>query len=389
MAEALSEGFELPPISPARYEGNVVSLDDRRDAAAWEAVAAADRAVAENRHADALALLDGLDAGRASAAGFRALLIRSWASLTLGRVDDALAFAQRAHEVAAAPGFTEVDRAEALYHLGCCRFKRAESAKATSLFTVALQICDESRLPCDRLRAHVLEWRSRCYQLQRDWQAARADAERALELACGIDDRPAAAHAYFQASIVAERTGDARLARFYAEEAEAIYRSTGDALMLARILNNLGGLLFLLGDEDGALARLDDALAAGREAGSDADVAQATSSIAQVHLRSGRAEAAEEHARAALAVLAGRVDFLDEIGNVQLVLGRALAARGQADEAGAVFAEAEESFRRLGSQSHLAAVWIAQGDLARETGDTGTGALLYRRAAESLQDFRF
>ena len=36
-----------------------------------------------------------------------------------------------------------------------------------------------------------------------------------------------------------------------------------------------------------------------------------------------------------------------------------------------------------------AAAWIAQGDLATTRGDEGRAAVLYRRAAETLQDFRF
>ena len=56
---------------------------------------------------------------------------------------------------------------------------------ALSLFTEALKLADASGLPCDRLRAHMLEWRSRCYRRQRDYEAAREDIERALELAEG------------------------------------------------------------------------------------------------------------------------------------------------------------------------------------------------------------
>ena len=122
------------------------------------------------------------------------------------------------------------------------------------------------------------------------------------------------------------------------------------------------------------------------EVGDDADAAYAISSLAQVNQRMGEHKLAEEQARQALELLEGREDLLDEIGNAQLVLGRALLEQERLAEAG-------DAFRRRGqlgqisSASHMAAVWVARatGDAA---GDDRTAARLYRRAAETLQDFR-
>src|SRR3712207_8000296 len=75
------------------------------------------------------------------------------------------------------------DRADVLFRLGACRYNLSSIATAVSLLTQALELADASSLPCDRLRSLILEWRSRCYQRQRDWEAAREDVERALELA--------------------------------------------------------------------------------------------------------------------------------------------------------------------------------------------------------------
>jgi tetratricopeptide (TPR) repeat protein len=81
--------------------------------------------------------------------------------------------------------------------------------------------------------------------------------------------------------------------------------------------------------------------------------------------------------------------MLDEIGNARIVLGRALLEQGRLDEAEAEFASAEDAFAKLSSASHRAAAWIAQGDLATKRGDERRAAVLYRRAAETLQDVRF
>ena len=189
------------------------------------------------------------------------------------------------------PEFTDVDRAEVLFRLGCCRWNLSSIATAAALFTEALDLADRSGLPSDRLRSNILGWRSRCHQRQRDWEAAREDVERALELAEALDDEKTIAHHYFQASLIAERKGQWVLARTYAEKAKSIYEKLADQVNASKLLNNLGGLNFLLGKPDEAVAYLKDAFRVALDVGSPVDAAYAVSSLAQVHLtdRSARA----------------------------------------------------------------------------------------------------
>jgi tetratricopeptide (TPR) repeat protein len=193
----------------------------------------------------------------------------------------------------------------------------------------------------------------------------------------------------FQASMIAERGGHTLRARTLAERAKTLYEEHGDRVNLGRMLNNLGGLNYLLGKSDDAVTHLKQAFAIALETGSDADAAQAVSSLAQVHLGAGEYQLAEEQARHALQLLAGRDDFLDEIGSAQIVLGRSLLEQERLDEAEGVFTEAEASLTQLSSASHAAQAWTAQGDLASRRGDVQSAATLYRRAAEALQDVRF
>jgi tetratricopeptide (TPR) repeat protein len=219
--------------------------------------------------------------------------------------------------------------------------------------------------------------------------AARADVAEALELSERLGDRDALAHGYFQASIIAERNGQWVLARSHAERAKALYEEQDDRLYVGRLLNNLGGLTFLLGDAEKAVELLREAFTVALEVDSRPDAAQAVSSLAQVHLRTGDAEIAEEQARQALTLLDGRVDFLDEQGNAQLVLGRALLEQGRLDEAEEALAASEDTFEQLALTSHRAAAWSAQAELSIHRGDKDKALALYRRAAETLQDFRF
>jgi len=158
---------------------------------------------------------------------------------------------------------------------------------------------------------------------------------------------------------------------------------------VGELTNNLGGLNFLLGKPDEAVALLKQAFAIALDTGREGDAGRVVSSLAQVHLRTGEIGQAEEQARHALRLLEGREDYVDEIGSAQLVLGRALLEQGRLDEAEAAFTAAESSFGQLGSASHRASAWVARGDLAAARGDHKLAADLYKSAAEALQDVRF
>jgi tetratricopeptide (TPR) repeat protein len=368
-----------------------VSTDERNRVES--VIARAEASLEKNEYDEAVQALADVKAPLAAVASpeleLRALLAEAWGSMYQGEVRKAIAILEEARELAEGPLFTDVERADVLYRLGCCRYKLSSISTAVSLYSEAYELATRSGLPADRLRAHILEWRSRCYQRQRDFEAAREDVERALELAEGLDDTQTMAHVYFQASLVAERTGHWVLARTYAERAKERYQEVADEVNVGKLLNNLGGLNFLLGKPDRAIEYLKDAFRVALETDNEIDAAYAISSLAQVHQRIGENAQAEEQARRALELLAGREDLLDEIGNVQLVLGRALLEQDRVDEAGEAFALAEASFAKISSASHKAAAWVAQGDIAARRGDDRDAAQLYRRAAETLQDFRF
>jgi tetratricopeptide (TPR) repeat protein len=306
-----------------------------------------------------------------------------------GELDEALALLRTAKEVAHRPGFNDVDRADVLHRIGCVRVRRGAIARAVSDFSLALELCDRSNRPCDRLRADILEWRSRCFDRQRDFDSARADVERALELADSTGNVRAAADVNFRAAGIAQREGKWLVARFYAEKAKDLYEECSDLGNVGRVLNDLGGIMFLLDEHDTAVAYLKRAVKVLFDAAGDVESGYAVSSLAQVYLRTGQPKLAEKQARAAIKLLGGREDALDEVGNVQLVLGRALLEQGRLDAAEKAFVAAEGAFSNRESVSLIAAAWMARGDLASARDDFAGAAALYRQAAQALQDFKF
>jgi tetratricopeptide (TPR) repeat protein len=387
--ESTTELLSLPPVTPAFMQAPSVPGSGRAETTT--ALAKAQRFVEAHRYQDAVDALGHVHVPSASAPdlALRVLHCESWARLYLGDVQTADAIAERARALSETSTFSDLERAESLFRLGCCRLKLTRVTNAVSLFTLALRLAEHAGLEGDRVRAKAFEWRARCYQLQREWDAAESDAQSAVELAQQVGDGRIEALAKMQCSLIAERRGDPLLARFYAERARTLASEHGDRQTEARILNNLGGLSYLLGEPEVAVSYLKEAFALSLEIGNDADAAQAVSSLAQVHLRCGAPQLAEEQARHALSILAERADYVDERGNVHLVLGRALLEQSREDDALKEFAAAEWLFESLGSASHVAAAWMAQGDLYGRRGDHEAATALFRRAAESLQDFNF
>src|ERR671931_1283108 len=361
-------------------------------------VSAGERARVDAALAQAEALLEGrrnpeaieaFERVRPAAAGtglaeleVRAIAGEATARMREGQVREAIVLLDRARQLTESPAFDDVERADILFRLGVARYKLSSVQTALNLFDAALELAERSDLPSDHLRSNILAWRSRCYRRRRDLEAAREDVERALELAEGLNDRHTTADIFFQASIIADREGHWVLARSYAERAKAIYEEISDRRNLGRLMNNLGGINFLLGNPDEAVELLKEAFRLHLEAGSNAQAAYSVSSIADVHLKTGDVQKAEEQARHALRLLGDRVDFLDGIGMAQLVLGRALLEQDRLDEADEAFKAAESVFDQLSSGSHRAAAWVAQGDLAAKRGEDHDAARLYRKAAE-------
>src|SRR6185437_11147325 len=321
-----------------------VSADERAKAEAI--LARADALSQEHKFPEAIAeytrALPAVLGTGAAELRVRALNGEAMAQAQAGDVKSALALLAEARGLVESETFTDVDRADVLYRLGVCRYKLSSISTAVALFDEALSLAERSGLPCDELKLNIFAWRSRCYRRQRDYEASREDGERALELAEALRDARALAPMDFQ-----------------------------------------------LGNPDNAIERFKQAYAIALEVDRAEDAATAVNSLAQVHLRTGDVKRAEEQARHALEIIGEREDMLDEVGNARLVLGRALLEQGRLDEAESAFAGSEDAFAQLSSASHRAAAWIAQGDLATRRGEERRAAVLYRRAAEALQDFRF
>ena len=295
MARQASRGRSVVPLSG-------VSTDERGRVEAL--LSRAEALTQGHAYKDAIAVYE--EARQAVAAtnsvelDVRARAGESWARMQEGDVRTAIELLNGARGLTEGSVFSDVDRADIDFRLGVCRYKLSSIGTAVALFNEALKLAESSELPCDTLRSDIFHWRSRCHRRQRDFEAAREDVERALELAQGLGDRAMMANAYFQASLVAERTGHWLLSRNYAEQAKKLFQELEDERNVGRLLINLGGLNLLLGKPQEAIQHLKASFAVAVEVDSQGDAAQAMGGLATVHLHLGGWDEADEHARHAL-----------------------------------------------------------------------------------------
>jgi tetratricopeptide (TPR) repeat protein len=306
-----------------------------------------------------------------------------------GHVREAVDQLAIASQLADEADVADVTRAALMMKLGVGRLKLGSTTVATGLLTEALKLAESSALASDRLIVEILHWRCACYQRLKDVESAREDATRALELAEHLADPRVTGQVYLQASLVAEREGRYVLARKYAENAQTKFEEASDEVKVGSILNNLGIYQFLLGKPDDALASFSKAYSIFLDAGEGALSAAVVGSIANVHLETGDAVKAEEQARYSIELFGEVGERLGELGESQLVLGRALLVQARLDEAHDVLVLAKQTFESIRATSHLARTLVAEGDLEAARNDLGRAAELYRQATDLLQDIRF
>ena len=306
------------------------------------------------------------------------------ALIRLGRLEEAAGLLHGARELPAS-GNSATERAEIEYLAALHDYAAANISGAQAGFGRALGLLDDAEEPNERLRSDIHQWRSRCFRRERDWDAAREDIERALELCEALGDVYRTGEVTFQASLVAERQGRWVLARRYAETCRDLFGSIGDVVSVGRVLNNLAGLNHLLENDEVAIEQLREAFQIFVDANLEVEAGYVLSSLAEIHRGRGDVDEAEKAAVRALALLEGRVDHVQEIGTAQLVLARTLLERGDLEGAEEMLVSVDESYALTESVSHRARSWMTRADLELQRANEAEAARLYRQAAVALQ----
>ena len=181
-ADAVANGcgaslLELPPVT---------TLTLVRDDVADALVARRGARRASNRHDEAVVALEALwlNVRGDAALALRQRLALSWSEMyarrprRAGRAARARRRASLSRRASTPPTAPTCSSAAA-----ASPSSAATSPKRSRASRGALELNEQLRARGRSLAANAHEWRSRCYQFRRDWDAAGSDAERALEIA--------------------------------------------------------------------------------------------------------------------------------------------------------------------------------------------------------------
>jgi len=225
-----------------------------------------------------------------------------------GRLDEALALAERALEVLTeADGPTAPTTALAHERVGSIHHVRGETAKAATYYERSIELIadrygsEHPDLAWPRLILAML-W---VEDGRADEAAEVADwALRTAEASMGEYTEMLAVMT-FNRSIIAEKRGHIDRALAFVRRSRAIHErlAGADSLDVADADRRIGRLLSANGEHDEALAVLEAARAAYDARGRDVDAAECRWLMAQAYDALGRREPARRHAEAALAAL--------------------------------------------------------------------------------------
>jgi predicted ATPase/class 3 adenylate cyclase len=179
--------------------------------------------------------------------------------------------------------------------------------------------------------------------------------------------RAGALHSY---ALMLSGTGDPELGIDALREQVTIRRRLDDPIRLASALNNLGNLLYDIGEIDAAEVALREAIDAQREGGEPPTLMLCSLALGEMH--AGR-PGSEEHFREALTE-AQAVDHRYGIALAMAGLGQLLAQARRTDEARPLLVDARERFEELNVSPGLADVDLSLAVLHRADGDRRSAA---------------
>ena len=310
----------------------------------------------------------------------------TWALIRLGRVTEAAELLGEARVTAEGGADTADEQAEIAYLTAVCCYTLSTMAAAHVEFARALALLDEAEEPNDRLRSDVHQWRSRCYRRQRDWEAAREDIDRALELVEALDDTPSERRGE-SAGIARRRAAGALGARaaLCGDIARPVrrgrrHRHQGTrAQQPRRPQPPRSGTTTPRSRNCRRHSRSSSTPSSRRRPATSSARSRRSTASAAISprprpLRSVRSPCSK-----------GAVDHVQEIGTAQLVLARAHLGQGDLEQAEGVLAEVDESYALTESISHQARSWMVRGELELLRENESEAARLYREAATALQ----
>ena len=316
----------------------------------------------------------------------RAEVGRAWALHFQGKQREALGILAEARTYYEEKHRDSVELAEVLYGMASAREVLGDLKLALLLLEESLKTLDRCPIPADHLRAKVLRRVAAINTRRGDLEAGREAAEAALSLARRLDDRRAVAEAYWEAAVLEERRRDFTRATEYALRARALLAELGDLGETARLLGDLGEIKNRMGKPEEAVPHFEEGLELLKAVDDPVTRSHLLGGLAEAQLASGDTGRALESAGKSLAIMEGREDHVEMVGQSHLVRARAHLADGRLAEARAEVQAAKATFASSELSRGLSRAFLVEGDLLKAEGRLEEAIAAYRQSSQLLQE---
>jgi tetratricopeptide (TPR) repeat protein len=259
-----------------------------------------------------------------------------------------------------------------------------QSKDALALAQKALAVCRALKPMPKQTEARLLGILAGVLVSNREWDAAVAAYEEAIEAGAAAFDLRRMARAYSGLGMAYHEAGEVEAAARYAMRSVALLEVLRDRMALARSENNLAMVLMARGELAAARLHLDRSL----DLCGDADLESARShvllSLCELAMQEGQVAEADDQARQALE-LAERLEEGASIAEAHVWLGRIADGRSQHETADREFELAIRGFEALGMRERLLQCHGVYADVLERRGEL---AKAYVHMKEALQASR-
>jgi tetratricopeptide (TPR) repeat protein len=226
--------------------------------------------------------------------------------------------------------------------------------------------------------------------LRRDgpWTEAITRHTTALQSARHLRDQPGQASTLTDLGNILRLTDDYQGAARDLEQALAIYRDLGDRLGQANALNNLGNLRDMTGDHPGAATNLEQALALYRDLGDRRGQANALNNLGIMRRLTGEYPGAARDLEQALARYRnlgdqlGQASALNNLGIVQSLTGDYQGTATNLEQALALYRHLGDQRGQGNALNNLGVVQYRTGEYSRAAGNLEQALALYRHLGD-------
>jgi predicted ATPase len=233
--------------------------------------------------------------------------------------------------------------------------------------------------------AHALDGRGTAAEARGDYRKAREDYDKALDLYRELGDERGMAVAMHRMASIATMTGDYEIAREFASESLSIWRKRGETQNVSYEIQQLGILTFLSGDYSAAAKIYEESVSLSETLGDQLAIGNGLLNLGSALEMAGELDGATHYLHRAMPIFEQIGDF-GGVGYVQYLLGHVARRRNDLPQAEQFLHLSFVTLDQVGDRASLALVLETLAGTSLDSGLPHRAARLFGAADRLRED---